>query len=81
MAGPAPQLSSTFDARVMRGVRPRRVSPVGRVVLAIYVVMAAAAAVWLMRDLTVELIGASVAISGIVAVGAGAYGRRLATGS
>ena len=78
MAAEAPQLSPEFDARVMRRVRPRRLTPMGRVVIAIYVVVAAATAVWLMRDLPMESIVAAVAIGVPVAAGASAYGRRLA---
>ena len=80
MAADAPQLSPAFDARVMRRVRPRRLTPTGRVVIAVYVVAAAAAAVWLMRDLPMEWIVAAVAIGGPVAAGASAYVRRLAVG-
>lgn len=80
MAADAPQLSHAFDARVMRRVRPRRLTPMGRVVLAVYIVVAAATAVWLMRDLPMESIVAAVVISVPVAAGASAYGRRLAVG-
>jgi hypothetical protein len=80
MAADAPQLSPAFDARVMRRVRPRRLSPVGRVVIALYIVVAAATAVWLMQDLQMESIVAAVVIGVPVTVGAGAYGRRLAVG-
>ena len=55
MAADAPQLSPAFDARVMRRVRPRRLTTMGRVVIAAYAVVAAATAVWLMRDLPVEI--------------------------
>ena len=80
MAADAPQLSPAFDARVMRRVRPRRLTPIGRLVLAVYIVVAAASAVWLMRDLRMEWIIAAVVISVPVAAGASAYGRRLAAG-
>jgi hypothetical protein len=80
MAAEAPQLSPAFDARVMRRVRPRRLTPMGRVAIAVYIVVAAATAVWLMRDLHVESIVAAVVIGVPVAAGASAYGRRLAVG-
>jgi tetrahydromethanopterin S-methyltransferase subunit E len=80
MAADAPQLSPAFDARVMRRVRPRRLSPVGRVVIALYIVVAAATAVWLMQDLQMESIVVAVVIGVPVAAGAGAYGRRLTVG-
>jgi hypothetical protein len=80
MAGDAPQLSPAFDARVMRRVRPRRLTPMGRVVIGVYLVVAAAAAAWLMRDLHMELIVAAVAIGVPVAAGTSIYVRRLAAG-
>jgi hypothetical protein len=81
LAADAPQLSPAFDARIMRRVRPRGLTPMGRVVIAVYLVAAAATAVWLMRDLRLESIAAAVAIEVPVAAGAGAYGRRLAVGN
>jgi hypothetical protein len=80
MAADAPQLSSAFDTRVMRRARPRRLTPTGRVVIAVYVVVAAATAVWSMRDLPMEAIAAAIAIGVPVAAGASAHGRRLAIG-
>lgn len=80
MAADAPQLSPAFDARVMRRVRPRRLTPMCRVAIAVYAVVAAATAAWLMRDLPWESIVAAVAIGVPVAAGASTYGRRLAVG-
>ena len=80
MAADAPQLSAAFDARVMRRVRPRRLTPMGRVVIAVYIVVAAATAVWLLRDVHMESIVAAVVVGVPVAAGASAYGRRLAAG-
>jgi hypothetical protein len=80
MAADVPQLSPAFDARVMRRLRPRRLLPMGRVVIAVYVVVAAATAAWLMRDLHLESIVAAVVIGVPIAAGASAYGRRLALG-
>jgi hypothetical protein len=65
----------------MRRVRPRRLTPLGRVVIALYIVFALAAAVWLMRDLPTYSILAALVIGTPVAAGASAYGRRLALGS
>ena len=78
MAGEVPQLSPAFDARVMRRVQPRKLTPMGRVVIAAYFVSAVAAAGWLMQDLRVEWIGATLAIGVPIAAGASAYSRRLA---
>ena len=80
MAAPTPQLSPAFDARVMRRVRPRRLTQTGRWLIAGYVVVAAAAAAWLMRDVPVSAIVAALAISVPIAVSVGAYGRRIALG-
>ena len=80
MAAEVPRLSPAFDARVLRRVRPRRLPPMGRVVMAVYAVAATAAAVWLLRGLPLEAIAAAVAIAVPVAAGAGAYARRLAFG-
>jgi hypothetical protein len=52
----------------------------GRVVIAVYFVVAAATAVWVMRDLPTASIAAAVAIGVPLAAGASAYGRRLAVG-
>jgi 4-amino-4-deoxy-L-arabinose transferase-like glycosyltransferase len=78
MAADAPQLSAAFDARVMRRLRPRRLTPIGRVVMAVYIVVAAATAVWLIRDLPVASVVAAALVGLSVAVAAKAYGQRLA---
>jgi hypothetical protein len=80
MAADVPQLPAAFDARVLRRLRPRRLTPMGRVVIALYIVGAAATAVWSLRDLPMESIVAAVVISVPGAAGASAYGRRLAAG-
>ena len=79
MASPPPQLSPEFDARLMRAVQPRRLAPMGRAVIAAYAVVATATAVWLMRDLRMELIVTAIAMTVPVAVAASAYVRRLVT--
>lgn len=80
MAAETPQLSPGFDARVMRRVRKRRLTPVGRAVIAVYAVAATATAVWVMRDLQILSIAAGVVTSASVAAGASVYGRRLTAG-
>lgn len=80
MAADVPELSPAFDARVMRAVRPRRLTPMGRVVIGAYILAAAVTTTWLMKVLPVELVAAALAIGVPVAAGVGAYGRRLATG-
>jgi len=78
MATEAPRLSPAFDARVLRRLRPRRLTPLGRGLLAAYALVAVATAVWFLRSLPVELIALAVVVSASLAVGAGAYARRLA---
>ena len=80
MAADAPELSRAFDTRVLRRVRPRRLTTMGRLVIAAYIVAAAATTLWLMRDLPTAAIVAAVVIGVPAAVGVGAYGRRLAVG-
>lgn len=58
----------------------RRLTPLGRVVLTVYIVFSGAGAVWLMLDLLLESIAWAAAIEVPVAVGAGFYGRRVAGG-
>jgi len=80
MAAEAPRLSPAFDARVMRAVRPRRLTPLGRWALLAYAVVAAAMAAWSMRDLPMASIVTAVAITVLIAASASAYGRRLTVG-
>lgn len=78
MAEKAPELTPGFDDRVMRRVRSRRLTRSGKTVLVAYFVVATATTAWLMRDLPVTAVIASIAISIPVAVATGFYGRRLA---
>jgi Mg/Co/Ni transporter MgtE len=75
-----PQLSPAFDQRVMRRVRPRRLTRTGRAVMGVYGVMAAVITVWLMQGLPVTAIVAAAAIGVPVAAATAVYGRRLAVG-
>ena len=77
MSPDPPQLSPAFDDRVLRAVRPRRLTKPGRVTIAAYAVAATALTVWSMRDLDLLLIAATAAVTVSVAVGASAYGRHL----
>jgi hypothetical protein len=80
MTAEVPQLSPGFDARVLRRVRPRRLTTTGRVLIAAYVVIAAATTLWLMRDVQTTWIVAAIAVGTPVAAAASVYGRRLAVG-
>jgi hypothetical protein len=81
LATGVPQLSPAFEASVMKRLRPRRLAPADRIVLAVYSVAAAATAAWLMRDLPIELVVAALVIAAPIAAGVSAYGRRLAFGA
>jgi len=51
MAGnPAPAVSSAFDQRLARRLRPSRLGPVGRMVMSLYTLLALAVSVWEMRS-------------------------------
>lgn len=78
MTADAPQLSPSFDARVMRRVRPRRLSAAGRVVMTVYLIGAAALSIWAIRDMPVELLVAAFLVSTPIAIVSAVYARRLA---
>lgn len=80
LAADAPRLSAGFDTRVMRRVRPRRLTLAGRLVIAAYIVGAVATVVWVMRDQHMESFVAAVVVGVTVAAGASAYARRLTVG-
>ena len=80
MAAQPPQLSPGFDARVMRRVRPRRLTQTGRWLLAGYIVVAGATAAWLMREVPATAIVAALVMTVPIALGASAYGRRITVG-
>jgi hypothetical protein len=60
---PPPALSAGFDERVVKRIRPRRLKPGGRLVLAGYALAALAVSIWAMRSQSIEwsLIVAAVA--------------------
>ena len=78
MSAPPPELSSDLTSRVMRCVRPRRLSGLAWMVLSAYVVVAVGVASWLMRDTPLMSIAVALAIGTPVAASVGAYGRRVA---
>lgn len=80
MSAEAPRLSPGFDDRVLRRVRPRRLTPLGRAAMIAYAVAAAALAAWLMRDLPIGFIAAAVAAGVPIAAGASAYARGIVRG-
>ncbi len=79
-ASERPRLSPNFETRVLRRVRPRRLTPVGRAVLAFYIAAATATAAWLFKDLPPAAVLWALAITAPVAAGASAYSRRLVRG-
>lgn len=77
MRAEIPQLSPDFDAALMQRVRPRRLSPVGRVVMGSYAVIAVAITGWLMRDVPMPAVLAGLIVGVAVAAATMAYTRRL----
>jgi hypothetical protein len=78
MSADQPTLSVDFDARVVRQLRPKRLTQGRQAVLALYLIVAVATTVWLMWDLPTGAIVAGLVASAAVAVASGAYGRHLA---
>ena len=78
MAVAPPQLSRDFDAKVMRAVRPRRLTHTGRLVLGGYAIAATGVMAWAMGGLPLWIIGAALAGCAGIAAGSGAYVRKLA---
>jgi hypothetical protein len=62
MAAPAPKLSSGFDARLAKRLRPRRLNTAGRVTMAIYAVLALIACVGVMRAQSIHWMVAAISI-------------------
>lgn len=77
MAADPPGLSGAFDAQVMDRIRPPRLTALGRLVMAIYIVVAAVTGFWLLRELPMAVIAGAILICGAIAVAARAYGRHL----
>ena len=60
---PPPLLSPGFDRRLARVLAPRRLSSVGRLVMALYAAAALAGSVWMMRSLSIGWPLLTVAVS------------------
>jgi hypothetical protein len=78
MAADVPVLSPGFDDRVLRSVRPRRLTFGGRVVLGAYAALSVAACAWMMAGLPLGLVIAATAVGVPVAAAAGVYARSVA---
>ncbi len=81
LAGEAPRLSLDFDARVMRRLRPRRLTPVGLGVIAVYGVVAVVTVTWFSRGLPLAAVGTALVVGATLAASASAYARHLAFGT
>ncbi len=77
MSEPPPQVSPTFMQDVERRTAPRRLTPVGRVVMGVYGVAAVACCVWMLRDLPFGVTAATLAIQAGTAVALRSYTSRL----
>jgi hypothetical protein len=62
MATPAPKLSSGFDARLAKRLRPRRLNRAGRITMAIYTMLALIVSVGVMRAESIHWILAAISI-------------------
>ena len=77
MAADEPRLSSSFDARLARRLKPRRLTPTARLVLLAYIVAAVAVSVLAMRSVELDSRIVVATMVGTLAATA-AYGRRFA---
>ena len=77
MRAERPQLSPVFDAALMRRVRPRRLSRMGRIVMTSYAVTAVAVTCWFVRDVPEIEVAAGLLVAAVVALLTTLYTRRL----
>ena len=75
LAADEPRLSSSFDARLARRLKPRRLTPTARLVLLAYVVAAIAVSVLAMRSVQIDSRIVVATMVGTLAATV-AYGRR-----
>jgi hypothetical protein len=76
MSGEVPRLSSAFDARLERRLRPQRLTAAGRIVMAAYVLAAVLVSVWALRGAALDWT-LVVAVLLPSAIAASFYGRRI----
>ena len=50
----APSLSSAFDQRLMKQLRPRRLDSTGRLAITAYALLALTVSIWVMREQAVD---------------------------
>jgi hypothetical protein len=76
MSGSTPRLSAAFDARLEKRLRPRRLTPTGRILMAAYVLAAILVSAWALRNAALDwTVVAAVLMASAVA--ATFYGRRI----
>ena len=73
---PPPSLSSTFDQRLMKRLRPRRLSSAGRLAMTLYAVLALVLSVWVMRREAIDWIPIVIAILAPLILGAAVQYRQ-----
>jgi hypothetical protein len=82
MAGePQPALSSSFDRRLERRLRPARLNSTGRLLMAVYAVLALTVSIWVMRSQGIGWSTTAIAIVASVILGTGLQHRRRTPGS
>lgn len=74
-----PTVSPGFDDRLAKRLRPRRLHPSGRLVLACYALVALTISVWAMRSQSIEWSLVAISIAVPLVVTATVYRRRLFT--
>ena len=67
-ATPAPELSSGFDQRLMKRLRPRRLDAAGRLAIRAYALLALMVSIWVMREQAIDWSMIAVAVLAPVAL-------------
>ena len=81
MAGQPPELSAAFDANVLRQVRRRGLDGTGRLVMAAYIVAAALASIYVVREANPALVAIFSVAGGLVAIALSSYVRAVVASS
>ena len=77
MRAEPPAASPGFDGDVMRRVRLRRLGPLGRVVMGVYIVLAMCAAAWVLANVPAASVPTALAIAVPIVAAVTTYTQRL----
>jgi hypothetical protein len=61
-ATPTPNLSSAFDQRLMKQLRPRRLDSTGRLAMTAYALLALTVSIWVMREQGIDWSATAIAV-------------------